>query len=239
MDVDFAGEHDGEKLDFDMFLSKDEEEAAKPIEPDPVLTREEAFEKLPHVWNGTISMPIDTMNPEETRIFARQIGGKTIEPDSALWRTLFPSEQLRIDGRVPVAHSSKYLMDSRMAPAKELIAVTFTPQSEQALGVLQAISGFLKGKDRHGLIFPWGKRGKEWGSELYIVPLSKSEPIPESIELLDNLKLPKQRNEDCFVGIWILNRGKLQPPPPLPSVRPLPAPVQPSVLHTVTPPQPP
>jgi hypothetical protein len=92
-------------------------------------------------------MPVDTMTPDETRVYARQIGGKTIEHDSPLWRTLCPFEQFRIDGRVPVAHSSKYLMESRMAPAKELVAVTFTPESEQALGVLQAISRFLKGKE--------------------------------------------------------------------------------------------
>ena len=83
---------------------------------------------------------------------------------------------------------------------------------------------------RHGLVFPWGSRPKEYhpGRELYMIPLLQSEPLPEYMELLDELKLPKIRTSDYIVGIWILNKGKLAPlpvhpvshappqPPPLP-----------------------
>lgn len=40
-----------------------------------------------------------------------------------------------------------------------------------------------------------------------------SDPIPEYMELLDNLKLPKSRSTSVLVGIWVLNHGKLAPPP--------------------------
>ena len=68
---------------------------------------------------------------------------------------------------------------------------------------------------RHGLVFPWGSRPKEYhpGRELYMVPLLQSEPLPEYMELLDELKLPKIRTSDYIVGIWILNKGKLAPLP--------------------------
>jgi hypothetical protein len=92
-------------------------------------------------------MPIDTMNPEETRVYARHIGGKAIAHESPLWHTLLPHELLRIDGRVPVAHSSKYMLDSHMASAKELVAVAFLPESEQAHKVMLAISNFLAAKE--------------------------------------------------------------------------------------------
>ena len=74
---------------------------------------------------------------------------------------------------------------------------------------------------RHGLIFPWGSRGREWGRELYVIPLLSSHTLPEYIELLDELHLPQTRSEDCLVGIWVLNRGRLNallPPPPSLSV---------------------
>jgi len=78
---------------------------------------------------------------------------------------------------------------------------------------------------RHGLIFPWGSRGRDWGRELYVIPLQSSHTLPEYIELLDDLHLPATRNEDSLVGIWVLNRGKLAALPPL---APLPPPPQPA-----------
>ena len=68
---------------------------------------------------------------------------------------------------------------------------------------------------RHGLVFPWGNRPKDWapGRELYIVPLLSIEPIPEYMELLDDLRLPKQRTSNYLIGVWVLNKGKLAPPP--------------------------
>lgn len=96
---------------------------------------------------------------------------------------------------------------------------------------------------RHGLIFPWGHNPKSSapGRELYIVPLLSSDPIPEYMELLDQLQFPPIRNVDYLVGIWVLTKGKLAPPatlptpvaaptmsatpPPVPAPAPAPAPV--------------
>ena len=76
-------------------------------------------------------------------------------------------------------------------------------------------------------MFPWGSRPKEYhpGRELYMIPLLQSEPLPEYMELLDELKLPKIRTSDYIVGIWILNKGKLAPlpAPPVSQGPPLPA----------------
>lgn len=57
-----------------------------------------------------------------------------------------------------------------------------------------------------------------------MIPLRQSEPLPEFVELLDELKLPKIRDRDCLLGVWILNKGKLavlpgaSQPPPVPTV---------------------
>ena len=92
-------------------------------------------------------MPIDTPVPQETRVSARAIGGRAIPQDSPLWRTLFPSEHLRIDGRVATAQASKYLRDSLVSSAKELVAVTLTAEDENSTAVMQSISNFLLQKE--------------------------------------------------------------------------------------------
>ena len=74
-------------------------------------------------------MPLDSTIPQETPVVARQLGGRHLEHHSALWKTLFPSDLLRIDGRVPVDNSNKFLLHMRMNTSKELIAVAFSPTS--------------------------------------------------------------------------------------------------------------
>ncbi|KAL0575976.1 Transcription factor bye1 [Marasmius crinis-equi] len=213
--------------DFDMFL-----EEKDPLTPEAARA---LFDGTPHVWNGKISIPLDSAIPQETPVAARQMGGRPMEADSLLWKTLFPSDVLRIDGRVPVANSAKFLLQMRMNPTKELVAVAFSPEAEGETG-FKIMSDFLIAKGRHGLVFPWGQRPKEHhpGKEMYIIPLLSSEPLPDYMELLDDLKLPKERTSDYLVGIWWLNKGKLAPPPALPStpVPPPPAVAGPSTSNS-------
>ncbi|KAF6761710.1 hypothetical protein DFP72DRAFT_628969 [Ephemerocybe angulata] len=218
--VESPVEQDDEQ-DFDMFLDEPApEKAPEGLKP---------VEALPEVWKGKISMPLDSTILAETPIVARQIAGTPLQTDSLLWKTLFPSDPLRIDGRVAVESSAKYLLQMRLNAAKELYAVVLSPASEADEAAFKTTSDFLTSKGRHGLVFPWGSRPKEHhpGRELYMIPLAANEPIPEYIELLDNLQLPKDRTRNYMIGIWILNKGKLAPPPPAPS----PAPLQPKPLN--------
>ena len=95
---------------------------------------------------------------------------------------------------------------------------------------------------RHGLVFPWGSRPKDHypGKELYVIPLRAAEPLPDYMELLDDLRLPKTRICDLLVAIWVLNKGKLAPPttPPIvpASLADPPMPGQPSVPSNPVPP---
>ncbi|KAF8648455.1 hypothetical protein AX16_006272 [Volvariella volvacea WC 439] len=236
--------------DFDMFLEEkvDTEKAAGPSgeqiqQQDP----QDVFDTLPKVWSGKITMPLDSSIPSEAPVIARQVAGRPLSHDSILWKTLFPSESLRVDGRVPVGESNKFLLHVRMNAAKELIAVAFSPATESGEASFKAFSDFLIGKGRHGLIFPWGSKPKEHhpGRELYLVPLLSTEPLPEFMELLDDLKLPKERRHNYFVGIWVLNKGKLAPPlvlPPQPHIQHPPPPIHsnvPSVPPSVHSPVPP
>jgi len=187
-------------------------------------------------------MPLDSSVSQETTLVARQIGGKPLGADSPLWKTLFPSDILRIEGRVPVENSIKYLVQMRMNSSKELYAVAFVPAGPQDENDFKTFNNFLISKrfvlctthgshfpfltgfffSRHGLIFPWGNRPKDHhpGRELYMVPLPQAHTLPEFVELLDDLKLPKIRSKDYLIGVWILNKGKLTPPPTQPSYHP-------------------
>ena len=73
-------------------------------------------------------MPLDSVMAQDVSLIARQTGGRILGGDSPLWQTLFPSKELRIDGRVPVDKSAQYLTQMRLNPSKELMAVAFSPE---------------------------------------------------------------------------------------------------------------
>lgn len=91
-------------------------------------------------------MPLDSSVPQETSLVARQIAGRPLPPDSPLWKTLFPSDQLRIEGRVPVGNSVKYLMGMRLNAAKELYAAAFVPTSQEQEQDFKVFCDFLISK---------------------------------------------------------------------------------------------
>jgi hypothetical protein len=92
-------------------------------------------------------MPVDSSVSQELRVVARQIGGRSLASDSPLWRTLFPLDHLRIDGRVAVGSSAQYLLASRLNSAKELIAVVWTPVADPDMTALKTLSNFLINKE--------------------------------------------------------------------------------------------
>ncbi|RPD64235.1 hypothetical protein L227DRAFT_571804 [Lentinus tigrinus ALCF2SS1-6] len=229
---------EAEDQDFDMFLNNDQEQEetkapqSEPVEPAPEVQRVVAFADQAPVWTGTLSMPLDSAIPQEVAVVARQSGGRTLGEDSPLWQSLFPSKELRIDGRVPLEKSAQYLTQVRLNPTKELIAVAFCPTPGSNSAGFDALKNHLISKGRHGLIFPWGHNPKSSapGRELYVVPLLHTEPIPEYMELLDQLQLPQERSVDYLVGVWVLTKGKLVPPPQ-PTPTPMPA-IAPTVPQT-------
>jgi hypothetical protein len=91
-------------------------------------------------------MPLDSTIPQETPVVARQVGGRQLGADSLLWKTLFPSDLLRIDGRVPVDKSAQYLLQMRMNSTKELIAVALSPASPSDKSGCKTLSEYLVGK---------------------------------------------------------------------------------------------
>jgi hypothetical protein len=64
---------------------------------------------------------------------------------------------------------------------------------------------------RYGLVFPWGQDPplSAPGKELYIAPLLPEHPVPEYLQLLDNVKIPVKRDGPIFCGIFVLSKGRV------------------------------
>lgn len=92
-------------------------------------------------------MPKENFNQLVVDVACKQIGGRTLEPMSGFWQTLFPSPQARIDGRVPVSQSIKYLVSIRLNSTKELVVVNFAPRTEEAQAKFNELIDFLVGKE--------------------------------------------------------------------------------------------
>ena len=72
---------------------------------------------------------------------------------------------------------------------------------------------------------------------MYLIPLKPSSPLPEFIELLDRASsVPKRREQDAMLGVYVLTKGKLvvpSPTPPVPVATPVPIPPPPAVANLI------
>lgn len=147
IDIDLGTAADDE--DFDIFLDQPEATPSVPSRNGPEAEKA-VFEALPIVWSGNVrdsfvvyvsasSMRfIPQLNLPDTgkspSVHARQVGGRYIEKASTQWHILFPAHpphQLKVDGRVPVKESAKYMTQNRMNVTRELIIVALTPSDNR------------------------------------------------------------------------------------------------------------
>ncbi|KAG8924919.1 hypothetical protein FRC01_010900 [Tulasnella sp. 417] len=168
------------------------------------------FEALPVVWTGPLQMPNEQDSAWTAPCLARQIGGRSLGTSDFLWKLLFTQPITRIDGRVPVPASTKYLVDTRLNPTKDLVAVALTPVDEGDQEFAK-LNEFLIKKGRHGLVFPWagvpGERAT--GRDCYLIPFKPEDPTPEFIELLDDVQLPKTRTRDIMLAVFVLHKDRI------------------------------
>lgn len=145
MEIDSMDENDD--LDLDAILQQSGT-TPKPPNPDiPTEPKSEGIEGLPQVWAGEITMPLDANTNLTPKVITKQIGGRELEPLSGYWQTLFPHRQARIDGRVPTNTSTQYLVTTRLNPTKELIAVCFTPSTDEDKAMFDELINFLLQKE--------------------------------------------------------------------------------------------
>ena len=147
MDLESGDENDDFALDAILEQSGSAPKRQEPALETEVEARPEAIDDLPRVWLGELSMPVDANTNLTPNVITRQIGGRELDPYSGYWQTLFPHPQARIDGRVPTASSTHYLVTTRMNPTKELIAVCFTPSTDEDKVKFEELINFLISKE--------------------------------------------------------------------------------------------
>ncbi|KAG8746222.1 hypothetical protein FRC10_005738 [Ceratobasidium sp. 414] len=211
--------------DFDAFITVDEDESELPeaetepetSEPVPVAEpsppeRTPSLADLPSIWRGHLGMPSVT-DPNRMIQFQsefKQIGGAPFNDTIENRQALFPASLFEIIGRVPTTQAVKYLVSMRLNPSKELFAIALVPNEADKPSYIE-LHRLLISKDRYGLVFPWGQDPQlsAPGKELYIAPLLPEHPVPEYLQLLDNVKIPERRDSPIFCGIFVLNKGRV------------------------------
>lgn len=217
MDLD---DEAGPETDFGMFLDGVEEKkvqvdhATRSTTPPPPAREDKKMDNIPVVWSGDLVMPLDPKPALINKVSVRQVGGRSFGTSPSVWNLLFKGSQALIEGRVPTDRSIKYLVTTRLNPSKELIVVHFAPTEESKENMAELFD-FLTKKDRHGLVFPWGTNPPSTapGKDLYLLPIQASKPLPEFIDLLDHVLIPKQRDENMLLGVFVLSKGKIVVPP--------------------------
>lgn len=68
--------------------------------------------------------------------------------DPEFWRDLFRSPSLNIEGRVPIAASESYLLNSRLNSGRELVAVAFSPNHDDTRGQYEELCNGLLMKEQ-------------------------------------------------------------------------------------------
>jgi len=183
---------------FDEYVAQNKVEV--PAQPEEVVrSPEEELLQLPIVWKGTILNPADPDYPPPV-VEARQVGGPDFSPHPHMWSLLMPQDPIHLVGRVPIKDSSKYLLNCRLSPSKELVIVAYTPRVEGATDEerekqrqnFEALCNFHISRGRHGVSTPYPGVPPPGGpKELYLVPLKPGDTY-EFLDLMDRLILPEE-----------------------------------------------
>ncbi|CAE6428974.1 unnamed protein product [Rhizoctonia solani] len=207
--------------DFDAFITVDEDEVpgvtpeelvTSALAESPLSDHKPSLADIKTIWRGHVGMP-SMSDPSRMIQFQsefKQVAGAPFHDINANRMSLFPAPLFEIIGRVPTAQAINYLVSMRLNPAKELFACALTPNDDDRAAYLE-LHRILLGKDRYGLVFPWGQDPplSAPGKELYIAPLMPEDPIPEYLQLLDNVNLPSKRDGPIFCGIFVLSKGRV------------------------------
>ncbi|KAH7105803.1 hypothetical protein BKA62DRAFT_688013 [Auriculariales sp. MPI-PUGE-AT-0066] len=185
------------------------------VVPEPsIVPPAPAFTDLTPVFRGSMEMP----DMPVFTVLARQVGGRPLQHLNT-WSQLFTRSDKRvlIEGRVPVKAGADYLTLSRMNAARELVAVTFESIPDGKEDGFVKMFDMLVKKERYGVSLPWATvpTASAIGKELYIIPLPKDAPLPDPIELIDDLQVPRTgRENDLLIGVFFLHKGKVVDLPP-------------------------
>lgn len=107
-----------------------------------------------------------------------------------------------IEGRISVSSVLQYFHALRKTPSKEIIAVLFVPTEQNSQGFDILYDYFVK-RNRYGVLHSKSNSVKD----AYIIPMPSGNSVPELLDLLPKVDLPKDRNFQYFMGLFVLNKS--------------------------------
>lgn len=218
----YAEVHDGvqedEKADefIDNFLGMPEDGDERTQEKQMSGQETESQDTLPMIgWKGSIHMPDEGF----FTCAVRQIAGRDLTAQD--WTNLFPSPFSLIEGRLPSGSAIPYLLESRIAPRTELVALIAEPEfisesmpeankivdEEGNKSSFDHLVNYFTGKDRYGVLQPLRSARRRAVKDFYMAALPKDQPIPEWLALLSPQYLSnaksasRERNLFLLVGV--------------------------------------
>ncbi|PWN37836.1 uncharacterized protein FA14DRAFT_170608 [Meira miltonrushii] len=237
-EVDDDSKQDEIADDFiDDFLGMEEDGKGNDVQQSGQETTSQ--DNLPAIgWKGSIHMPDEGF----FTCAVRQIAGRDLTTQD--WTNLFPSPFSLIEGRLPSGSAIPYLLESRIAPRTELVALMaepeFIPESMPEANKITDEDGnetsfdhlvkYFKGKDRYGVLQPLRSARGRAVKDFYMAALPKDQPIPEWLALLSPQCLSdekaQRRGKDLFLLVGVLFRqdipsqGAYRPGQPTSSLTP-------------------
>ncbi|KTW26652.1 hypothetical protein T552_02661 [Pneumocystis carinii B80] len=149
------------------------------------------------IWSGKLSMAFIT----EFNAIATQVVGATISPTRP-WNEIL-QDKIVIDGRISMDKSTEYLCQQKCSSTKELIVISFKPQSKELLSSFEKLYNYFYSRKRYGVIKPTTSAVKD----AYLIPLSPTDQLPEFIQLMDEIHISNEkRTEKCILGVFVVNK---------------------------------
>lgn len=180
----------------------------------------------PIVWTGNVM----TADAGGFAACATQVGGRTLSPDRLTWIKLIPTDTMTVVGRLSVKDSTNYLVQSHFTPSRELVILELRPNlkgppelpsPERVTQHQQNLIEFFTKKGRHAVVAV-NDKAKQIVRDIYIVPILRQDPLPDFVQLLDDVRITEStpRTKDLMIAVLVLSKGAVpsawKPTPPLP-----------------------
>jgi SPOC domain len=151
-------------------------------------------ESVPPIWNGEMTMP----SVAQFSAQARFIGGPHSVTD-LLWSTILPSN-LAIEGRIPIATTTKYLDAQRSSSSKHVIAIQIEASEDSQKEPFENLYQYFHERQRYGVL----QISSNVVKDAYLIPLSPNDPIPPQITSMDSHDIPLIRTEPLLLVLLII-----------------------------------
>ena len=171
------------------------------------------------LWDGVVTMPEYT----SAHVTARQLAGRPLAADAAVWQRFFPTPERVVEGRLPSQAAIDYLLQVRHSSRNEILLLQLEPGSESPQ--FAKLTAYFADKQRFGVLGPAPGAQGSLVKDFYLAPLRADAQVPEWLEeIYPGAVAPPPRERDVLLVVLVLFRSALEaelaapagPPPPGP-----------------------